>query len=106
MEQSAGNTNEDSGGNFRPKISKQSIAKALLNKNANVAFETSEARGAVGHQILSDSNDREKQSSVEPCSKVVEPQDVVQERIKINQEMNINRPKESKGHRTSEKRHI
>ena len=73
MEQSAGNANEGSGGNFGPNISKQSIAKALINKNANVAFDTSEARGAVGHQILSDSNDREKQSSVEPSSNIVEP---------------------------------
>mmetsp|Transcript_241 Transcript_241/g.212 ORF Transcript_241/g.212 Transcript_241/m.212 type:complete len:84 (-) Transcript_241:356-607(-) len=30
----------------------------------------------------------------------------MQERIKIGQEINLNRPKESKGHRSTEKRHI
>jgi hypothetical protein len=32
--------------------------------------------------------------------------DKIQERIKIGQEINLNRPKESKGHRSTEKRHI
>lgn len=65
------------------------------------------ARGAVKGQIFI--NDSNNESNIHPQIKPPQqplPSDNVKEMIKIGQEINNNRPKESKGQRSTEKRHI
>ena len=67
------------------------------------------AKGAVKGQIfINDSNTETTPVTMAPKNQTTQPMsdNNVKEMIKIGQEINNNRPKESKGQRSTEKRHI
>ena len=84
------------------KISKSQISKAMIKPGTSAGTSGEGARGGIrGQLLINDSNNESRGPNQEPLSS-----DNIQERIKIGQEINNNRPKESKGQRSTEKRHI